>query len=78
METVRGLDCLRLAPLVWRVSDVKLAWIQEHTEEVNLESGAMIARQGGPADGFEVGLPVDGPGSEQTLASRNLRSETGS
>lgn len=77
MEAVRGLNCLRLAPLVWHLSDEKLAWIQEHTEEVNLESGAMIARQGGPADGFEVRLPVDGPGGEETLASRNFRTETG-
>ena len=76
METMRGLNCLRLAPLVWPVSDEKLAWIQEHTEEVNLESGAMIARQGGPADGFEVGLPVDDPGGQEPLASWNLRAET--
>ena len=76
METVRGLDFLRSAPLFRHLSDEKLAWNQEHIEEVNLESGAMIARQGGPADGFEVGLPVDDPGGQEPLASWNLRAET--
>ena len=78
METIRILDYLRSAPHFRHLSDEKLACIHEHADEVNLEYGVMIARQGGQAYIFEVGLPVDGPGSEQTLASRNLRSETGS
>ena len=73
METVRGLDFLRSAPLFRHLSDEKLAWNQEHIEEVNLESGAMIARQGGPADGFEVRLPADGHCGQELLASRDLR-----
>ena len=78
METIRILDYQRSAPHFRHLSDEKLACIHEHADEVNLEYGVMIARQGGQADGFKVGLPVDGSGSEQTLASRNLRSETGS
>jgi hypothetical protein len=66
METSRVLDCLRSAPLFPHLSDKKLAWIHEHAEKVNLESGAVIARQEDPADG-----------GEETLASRNLQTETG-
>jgi hypothetical protein len=77
METSRVLNCLRSAPLFQHLSDEKLAWIHEHAEELNLESGADIASQEDPADGGEVRLPVGGPGGEGTLASRNLQTEAG-
>ncbi len=76
METVRILDYLRSAPLFRHLSDEKMARIHEHAEEVHLESGVVSACQGGPTDGFEVRLPVDGPGGQEPLASRNLQAET--
>jgi signal transduction histidine kinase len=41
-------------PLFRQLPDDKLAWIHEHAEELRLEAGAVIARQGDPADGFYV------------------------
>lgn len=76
METVRILDYVRSAPLIRHLSAEKLGWIHAHAEEVNLESGVVSTCQGGPADGFEAWLPVDDPGSQEPLASRNLRGET--
>ena len=50
----RVLDCLRSVPLFRQLSDEKLAWIHDHSEEVRLDAGTMIARQGDPPDGFYV------------------------
>jgi signal transduction histidine kinase len=50
----RVLDCLRSVPLFRRLPDKKLAWIHDHAEEVRLDEGALIARQGDPPDGFYV------------------------
>ena len=50
----RVLDCLRSVPLFRHLSDDKLAWIPDHSEEVRLDAGTMIARQGDPPDGFYV------------------------
>jgi signal transduction histidine kinase len=50
----RVLDCLRSVPLFKRLPDEKLAWIHDHAEEVRLDEGALIARQGDPPDGFYV------------------------
>jgi signal transduction histidine kinase len=50
----RVLDCLRSVPLFRRLSDEKLAWIHDHAEEVRLDAGTLIARQGDPPDGFYV------------------------
>jgi signal transduction histidine kinase len=50
----RVLDCLRSVPLFRQLSDEKLAWIHDHSEEVRLDAGALIARQGDPPDGFYV------------------------
>ena len=54
VEESRALDCLRAVPLFQHLPDDKLAWIAEHGEEVRLESGDVIARQGDPPDGFYV------------------------
>jgi signal transduction histidine kinase len=50
----RVLDCLRSVPLFRRLPDEKLAWIHDHSEEIRLEAGALIARQGDQPDGFYV------------------------
>jgi signal transduction histidine kinase len=50
----RVLDCLRSVPLFRQLSDEKLAWIHDHAEEVRLDAGTLIARQGDPPDGFYV------------------------
>jgi signal transduction histidine kinase len=50
----RVLDCLRSVPLFRRLPDEKLAWIHDHAEEVRLDAGTLIARQGDPPDGFYV------------------------
>ena len=50
----RVLDCLRSVPLFRQLSDEKLAWIHDHSEEVRLDAGTLIARQGDPPDGFYV------------------------
>jgi signal transduction histidine kinase len=50
----RVLDCLSSVPLLRRLPDEKLAWIHDHAEEVRLDEGAVIARQGDPPDGFYV------------------------
>jgi signal transduction histidine kinase len=50
----RILECLRSVPLFRQLPDEKLAWIHDHSEEVRLEAGTMIARQGDPPDGFYV------------------------
>jgi hypothetical protein len=76
VETVRILTGLRLAPRFRRFSDEKMARIHEHAEEVALESGVVSASQVGPAHGFDVRLPVDGPCGQEPLASRNLRAGT--
>lgn len=54
MPDKRVLDTLRSVPLFRRLSDEKLAWIHDHAEEVRLDAGALIARQGDPPDGFYV------------------------
>ena len=54
VESARALDCLRAVPLFEGLSDVRLAWIAEHGEEVRVEAGEEIARQGDPPDGFYV------------------------
>jgi signal transduction histidine kinase len=54
VETARVLDCLRSVPLFEHLPDDKLVWIHDHAEEVRLEAGALIARQGDPPDGFYV------------------------
>ena len=54
MPDERVLDCLRSVPLFRRLSDEKLAWIHDHAEEVRLDAGTLIARQGDPPDGFYV------------------------
>ena len=53
-EQARAIDCLRTVPLFRRLPDDKLAWIAEHGEEVRLETGDVVARQGDPPDGFYV------------------------
>jgi signal transduction histidine kinase len=50
----RVLDCLRSVPLFRQLSDEKLTWIHDHAEEVRLDAGTLIARQGDPPDGFYV------------------------
>ncbi|MDQ2672866.1 MAG: ATP-binding protein [Actinomycetota bacterium] len=54
MPGERVLDCLRSVPLFRQLSDEKLAWIHDHAEEVRLDAGTLIARQGDPPDGFYV------------------------
>ncbi len=76
METLRILADLRSASLFRHLSDEKMAQIHEHAQEVAPERGVVSACQGGPTDGFEVRLPVDGPGGQEPLASRNLQAET--
>jgi signal transduction histidine kinase len=50
----RVLECLRSVPLFRQLPDEKLAWIHDHSEEVRLDAGTLIARQGDPPDGFYV------------------------
>jgi signal transduction histidine kinase len=50
----RVLDCLRSVPLFQHLPEDKLRWIHDHAEEVRLEAGAEIARQGDPPDSFYV------------------------
>jgi signal transduction histidine kinase len=50
----RVLDCLRSVPLFRELPDEKLAWIHDHSEEVRLDAGTLIARQGDLPDGFYV------------------------
>jgi signal transduction histidine kinase len=50
----RVLDCLRSVPLFRQLPDEKLAWIHDHAEEVRLDEGAVIARQGDSPDGFYI------------------------
>jgi signal transduction histidine kinase len=50
----RVLDCLRSVPLFRELPDEKLAWIHDHSKEVRLDAGTLIARQGDPPDGFYV------------------------
>ncbi len=54
VEPARALDCLRSVPLFRHLPDDKLAWIAGRGEEVRLETGGVIARQGDPPDGFYV------------------------
>ncbi len=76
METLRILADLRSASLFRHLSDEKMAQIHEHAQEVAPERGVVSACQGGPVDGFEVRLPVDGPCGQVLLASPNLRAGT--
>jgi signal transduction histidine kinase len=50
----RVLECLRSVPLFSQLPDEKLAWIHDHSKEIRLDAGALIARQGDPPDGFYV------------------------
>jgi signal transduction histidine kinase len=50
----RVLECLRSVPLFRQLPDEKLAWIHDHSVEVRLDAGTLIARQGDPPDGFYV------------------------
>src|SRR5215211_4066044 len=50
----RVLDCLRSVPLFGRLPDEKLAWIHDHAEEIRLDAGTLIARQGDQPDGLYV------------------------
>ena len=54
MPHERVLDCLRSVPLFRRLPDEKLAWIHDHAEEIRLDAGTLIARQGDPPDGLYV------------------------
>jgi signal transduction histidine kinase len=49
-------DILRGVPLFKELPDDKLAWISDHGKEIQLETGARIATQGDPPDGFYVVL----------------------
>jgi signal transduction histidine kinase len=53
-QAERVLDCLRSVPLFRQLPDEKLAWIHDHAEEVRLDEGAVVARQGDPPDGLYV------------------------
>jgi signal transduction histidine kinase len=53
-EAARAIGCLRTVPLFENLDDDKLAWISEHADEVRLEAGDVIARQGDPPEGFYV------------------------
>jgi hypothetical protein len=73
VDTPRILTDLPSAALFRRFSDAKMAWIHEHAQEEAPECGVVSACQGGPADGFEVRLPVDGTCGQLLLARRDLR-----
>ena len=70
METLRILADLRSVALFRRFSEMKMARIHEHAQEAAPECGVVSACQGGPAEGFEVGLPIDGPCGQELLTSR--------
>jgi signal transduction histidine kinase len=53
-EAARAIGCLRTVPLFENLADDRLAWISEQADEVRLEAGDVIARQGDPPDGFYV------------------------
>jgi signal transduction histidine kinase len=53
-EAARAIGCLRTVPLFENLTDDKLAWISEHADEVRVEAGDVIARQGDPPKGFYV------------------------
>jgi len=56
VQSARAVECLRRAPLFQGLPEEKLTWISDCGEEVRLEAGATIARQGDPPDGFYVVL----------------------
>jgi CRP-like cAMP-binding protein len=41
-------------PLFRRLPEEKLAWIHDHAEEIRLDAGTLIARQGDQPDGLYV------------------------
>jgi len=53
-QAERVLDCLHSVPLFRQLPNEKLAWIHDHAEEVRLDEGAVVARQGDPPDGLYV------------------------
>ena len=54
MEATKITDCLRDVPLFQSLDEEKLRWVSEQGEVLELESGATIATQGDPPDGFYV------------------------
>ena len=52
MEATKITDCLRGVPLFQSLDEEKLQWVSEQGEVLELESGATIATQGDPPDGF--------------------------
>ncbi|MGB3633820.1 MAG: ATP-binding protein [Rubrobacteraceae bacterium] len=52
MEATKIVDCLSGVPLFASLDEEKLQWVSEQGEIVEFESGATIANQGDPADGF--------------------------
>ncbi|MGF1473920.1 MAG: ATP-binding protein [Rubrobacteraceae bacterium] len=52
MEATKITDCLREVPLFQSLDEEKLRWVSEQGEVLDLESGATIATQGDPPDGF--------------------------
>ncbi len=52
MEAAKITDCLRGVPLFQSLDEDKLRWISEQGAVLELESGATIANQGDPPDGF--------------------------
>ena len=56
MEATKITDCLREVPLFQSLDEEKLRWVSEQGEVVEFESGATIATQGDPADGFYMVL----------------------
>ena len=54
MEATKITDCLRGVPLFQSLDEEKLQWVSEQGEILEMESGATIANQGDPADGFYV------------------------
>lgn len=47
-------EALRQVPLFAQLPDEQLQWLSEQGTEVWLESGAQIAKQGNPPDGFYI------------------------
>lgn len=56
MQSATLTDDLRRAELFRDLDDDKLGWVVDHGEELRLEKGATIAREGDPPDGFYVVL----------------------
>ena len=47
-------EALRQVPLFAKIPDEQLQWLSEQGEEIWLEAGTQIARQGDPPDGFYI------------------------